>query len=64
MPTIVGVLTFMRRINFVLSLVEYEKSFITSVPHILPDPTKIALKMMQLKHFNILFLTLDFYIYT
>ena len=30
--TIVGILTFMSRINFVLSRVEYEKSFITSGP--------------------------------
>ena len=30
MPTIVGILTFMSRINFVLNLVEYENSFITS----------------------------------
>ena len=30
MPTIVGILTFMSRINFMLSLVEHEKSFITS----------------------------------
>ena len=30
MPTIVGILTFMSRINFVLSWVEHEKSFITS----------------------------------
>ena len=30
MPKIVGILTFMSRINFVLSWVEYEKSFITS----------------------------------
>ena len=30
MPTIVGILTFMSRINFVLSLVEHEKSFVTS----------------------------------
>ena len=29
MPTIVCILTFMSRINFVLSLVEHEKSFIT-----------------------------------
>ena len=29
MPTIVGILTFMSRINFVLSWVEHEKSFIT-----------------------------------
>ena len=32
MPTIVGILTFMSRINFVLSCVEHEKSFITSGP--------------------------------
>ena len=30
MPTIVGILTFMSRINFVLSSVEHGKSFITS----------------------------------
>ena len=32
MPTIVSILTFMSRINIVLSCVEYEKSFITSGP--------------------------------
>ena len=32
MPTIVGILTFMTRINFVLNKVEHKKSFITSVP--------------------------------
>ena len=32
MPTIVGILTFMSRINFVLSLVEHGKSFLTSGP--------------------------------
>ena len=32
MPTIVGILTFMSRINFVLSCVEHGKSFITSGP--------------------------------
>ena len=32
MPPIVGVLTFMSRINFMLSRVEYEKSSITSGP--------------------------------
>ena len=32
MPTIVGILTFMSRINFVLSRVEHEKSFITLGP--------------------------------
>ena len=35
MPTTVGILTFMSRINFVLGSVEYEKSFITSGPDIL-----------------------------
>ena len=34
MPTIVGILTFMSRINFVLSWVECEKSFITSGPDV------------------------------
>ena len=32
MPTIVGILTFMSRINFVLSRVEHGKSFITLGP--------------------------------
>ena len=32
MPTIVGILTFMCWISFILSWVEYEKSFITSGP--------------------------------
>ena len=32
MPTIVGILTFMNRMNFVLSCVEHGKSFITSRP--------------------------------
>ena len=32
MPTIVGILTFMSRINFVLSWVEHVVSFITSGP--------------------------------
>ena len=32
MPTIVGILTFMSRINFMLSSVEYEKHFIASGP--------------------------------
>ena len=31
-PTIVGILTFMSRINFVLSCVEHEKVFITTGP--------------------------------
>ena len=32
MPTIVGILTFMSRINFILCSVEHEKCFITSSP--------------------------------
>ena len=32
MPTIVGILTFMSRINFVLGWVEHEKSFIGMEP--------------------------------
>ena len=32
MPTIVGILTFMSRKNFMLSSVEHEKSFITLGP--------------------------------
>ena len=35
MPTIVGILTFMSRSNFVLSWVEHGKSFITSGPDFL-----------------------------
>ena len=34
MPTTVGILTFMSRINFMPSLVELEKSYITSGPDI------------------------------
>ena len=34
MPTIVGILTFMSRINFDLSWVEHEKSFITLGPEL------------------------------
>ena len=38
MPTI-GILTFMSRINFVLSWVEHEKSFMTSGPVVLTENT-------------------------
>ena len=34
MPTIVGILTFMSRKNFMLNRVEHEKSFITSGPEL------------------------------
>ena len=36
MPTIVGILSFMNRINFMLSWVEHEKSFITLRPDLDP----------------------------
>ena len=36
MPTIVGILTFISRINFVRSWVEHENCFITSGPGPLP----------------------------
>ena len=35
MPTIVGILTFMSRNNFMLTRVEHEKSFKTSEPGLL-----------------------------
>ena len=41
MPTTVGIVTFMSRINFVLSCVKYENSFITSGP----DRKKMELKV-------------------
>ena len=39
MPTIAGILTFTSRINFVLSSVEHEKSFIISRPKQSVGPT-------------------------
>ena len=38
MPTIVGILTFISRINFMLSWVEHEKKIITSVPDLGTHP--------------------------
>ena len=38
MPTTVGILTFMSRINFVLSRVEHGKSFITLEPGVFIYP--------------------------
>ena len=35
MPTVVGILTFIRRINFSLSSAEHKKSFITSGPGVM-----------------------------
>ena len=43
MPTIVGILIFMSMINFVLSWVEYEKSFITSGTGLLLFSSEIRL---------------------
>ena len=42
MPTIVGILTFMSRINCVLSGVDHGKSFMTSGPVILFDDITIS----------------------
>ena len=60
MPTIVGILTFMSRINFVLSLVEHEKSFTTLGPG---DPRMTGyafsltgdLKILVILQYNFLF---------
>ena len=46
MPTIVGILTFMSRINFVLSRVEHGKSFITSTP----ESGRITVKDKKFHH--------------
>ena len=46
MPTVVGIFMFISRENFMLSLFEHEKSFITSGPGLskqFPDETKIEL---------------------
>ena len=43
MPTIVGILTFMSRINFSLNLAEHEKSFITSGPELGTCETEFCL---------------------
>ena len=60
-PTTVGILTFMSRINFMLGRVEHEKSFVTSGPglpctspvsryncHNLPMTLWLTLKLLQL----------------
>ena len=49
MPTVVGILTFMSMINFILSLVEHLKSFITMQGLIskLQDPKKIMKVVFQ-----------------
>ena len=58
MPTIVGILTFMSRINFVLSWVEHEKGFITLGPDwqtYLCMYTKIWKKILLFNYYLILF---------
>ena len=52
MPTIVGILTFMSRINFVLSCVEHEKSFITSRPGPFVFPSVDLLCYLLLNHWT------------
>ena len=47
MPKIVGILTLMSRINFVLSVVEYEKSFITSGLIFYPGPENLILPILS-----------------
>ena len=49
MPTIVGILTFMSRINFVLSWVELEKSFIAS-GQVKEIYTCITIKILLVSH--------------
>ena len=49
MPTIVGILTFMSRKNFMLSGVEHVKSFITTGPGLYFDfrpPVALMVKMV------------------
>ena len=46
MPTIVGILTFMSRINFVLSCVEHERTFITSEPGPTLNPNCLTLMVL------------------
>ena len=52
MPTIVGILTFMSRINFVLSGVEHEKSFIASGPGV--NPALLFYQKYQVIEINVL----------
>ena len=53
MPTIVGILTFTSRINFMLSSVEYETSFITSGPDCMLG--KFACFLLSVDFFNVYF---------
>ena len=49
MPTIVGILIFMRMKNFMLSCVEHENDFITSGPVILDKLKKIMVTSLRMK---------------
>ena len=53
MPTIVGILTYMSRINFMLGWAESERSFITSGPSVHVSGTKMSY-MLLLVLFSIL----------
>ena len=53
MPTIVGILTFMSRINFMLGWAENERSFATSRPSVHVSGTKMSY-MLLLVLFSIL----------
>ena len=53
MPTIVGILTFMSRINFMLGWAENERSFVTSGPSVHVSGTKMSY-MLLLVLFSIL----------
>ena len=46
MPIIVGILTFISRINFVLRRVEHEKSFITSGPGVVVRSKAVVLLLL------------------
>ena len=49
MPTIIGILIFMSRKNFMLSLVEHEKGFITSGP----DVVLVCVSLLRFLRLNI-----------
>ena len=59
MPTIVGILTFMSRINIVLSRVEQEKSCITSGPSVAAQ-AGLCLKWVETPETGFLALRLTF----
>ena len=50
MPTIVGILTFMSRINFMLGWAGSERSFITSGPSVHFSGTKMSYMLLLVLH--------------